>query len=106
LIFTKSKFIEERDGKLYSRVSGLRWFTNLYVRKYEEDIILWKNYSPEEHPKYDNYDAIEVNKTANIPKDYDGIMGVPISFLYKWNPKQFEIIGYVQGNLFRELTEK
>ena len=56
-------------------------------------MVLWKNYTPEEYPKYDNYDAINVDKTANIPCDYDGVMGVPISFLDKFNPEQFEIVG-------------
>jgi len=56
-------------------------------------LILYKQYSPEEYPKYDNYDAINVNKTAEIPCDYEGIMGVPISFLDKYNPGQFEIVG-------------
>ena len=59
---------------------------------------MYKQYSPEEYPKYDNYDAIEVSKTADIPCDYDGIMGVPITFLDKYNPNQFEIIKFRKGN--------
>jgi len=82
------------EGVITRNVIGLcRWFTNLYVKKYEEDMSLYKNYNPEEYPKYDNYDAIEVSKVNEIPKDYDGIMGVPVTFLDKWNPKQFEILG-------------
>jgi len=69
------------------------WFTNLDHKKRHEKLILYKKYSEEEYPKYDNYDAINVNKTADIPDDYDGIMGVPITFLDKYNPEQFEIIG-------------
>lgn len=69
------------------------WFTNLDVKKRHEEIILYKKYLSNEYPKYDNYDAIEVSKVINIPMDYDGIMGVPITFLDKYNPEQFEILG-------------
>ncbi len=69
------------------------WFTNLDHKKRHEELILYKNYTPEEYPKYDNYDAIEVKKTAEIPMNYDGVMGVPITFLDKYNPEQFEILG-------------
>ena len=74
------------------RVSGVVWFTNIEHAKRHEDLILYKKYTPEEYPKYDNYDAIEVGLTAEIPRDYDGVMGVPITFLDKYNPEQFEII--------------
>ena len=69
------------------------WFTNLDIKKRHENIILYKKYSPEEYPKYDNYDAIEVNKIKNIPVERGGVMGVPITFLDKHNPDQFEIVG-------------
>ncbi len=69
------------------------WFTNLDHKKRHEELILYKNYTPEEYPKYDNYDAIEVKKTAEIPMNYNGVMGVPITFLDKYNPEQFEILG-------------
>lgn len=75
------------------RVSGVNWFTNLDINKRHEDLILYKTYTPEEYPKYDNYDAINVNKTADIPMDYAGVMGVPITFLDKYNPEQFEMLG-------------
>ena len=68
------------------------WYTNLEIQKRHEKLILWKTYSEEEYPKYDNFDAIEVSKTEQIPVDYDGIMGVPITFMDKYNPNQFEII--------------
>ena len=74
------------------RVSGVNWFTNLDIPKRHDDLVLYKNYSPEEYPKYDDYDAININKTSDIPQDYDGFMGVPITFLDKYNPEQFEII--------------
>lgn len=73
------------------------WFTNLDHNKRHEPLILYKSYSPEEYPKYDNYNAINVNKVAEIPIDYDGVMGVPITFLDKYNPDQFEIIGCTES---------
>jgi hypothetical protein len=81
------------EGKKYIRVKGVRWFTNLDYKERHEKLILFKTYSPSEYPNYTNYDAIEVSKTADIPCDYDGEMGVPITFLDKYNPDQFEIIG-------------
>ena len=69
------------------------WFTNLETAKRHEGLILYKKYTPEEYPKYENFDAIDVAKTENIPLDYDGLMGVPITFMDKYNPEQFEIIG-------------
>lgn len=80
------------DGIIKARTSSV-WFTNLDVKKRFEELTLYKRYAPDVYPKYDNYDAIEVDKTAEIPKDYDGVMGVPISFLDKYNPNQFEILG-------------
>jgi hypothetical protein len=86
---------DHREGMI--RVSGVVWFTNLDIPKRHEDIILYKKYTPKEYPKYDNYDAIEVAKTADIPMDYDGVMGVPVTFLDKFNPDQFEILGSNRG---------
>ncbi|MBQ6210745.1 MAG: adenine-specific methyltransferase EcoRI family protein [Prevotella sp.] len=83
----------DENGKKYIRVKGVRWFTNLDYKERHEDIILYRKYTPEAYPKYDNYDAIEVGKTDEIPEDYDGVMGVPITFLDKYNPDQFEILG-------------
>jgi hypothetical protein len=87
---------DHREGMI--RVSGVQWFTNLDISKRHEDLILYKKYNPEEYPKYVNYDAIEVSKTTDIPMDYNGAMGVPITFLNKWNPMQFEIIGMAEDN--------
>ena len=75
------------------RVSGVMWYTNIDIQKRHENLILYKSYNPEEYPTYDNYNAIEVSKTAEIPFDYDGVMGVPITFMDKYNPEQFEILG-------------
>lgn len=82
----------DADGNKYIRVKGVRWFTNLDFKERHEDLILYKTYTPEEYPKYDNYDAINVDKTSDIPLDYEDKMGVPITFLDKYNPEQFEII--------------
>ena len=79
------------DGQKVKHIMGC-WFTNMDTTKRHEFLTLYKQYSPEEFPKYDNYDAIEVGKTSDIPYDYDGVMGVPITFLDKYNPEQFEIV--------------
>lgn len=85
------------DGRKYFSMGSIMWYTNLDIKKRHEDLILYKKYSPEEYPKYDNYDAIEVSKYAEIPADYKGVMGVPVTFLNKYNPKQFEILGSNRG---------
>lgn len=84
---------DKKEGMI--RVSGVVWFTNLDINKRHEDLILYKTYvgNESEYPKYENFDAININKTKDIPVDYDGFMGVPITFLDKYNPDQFEIIG-------------
>lgn len=82
---------DHKEGMI--RVSGVTWFTNLDISKRHEDLILYKQYNTEEYPKYENFDAINIDKTKDIPMDYSGFMGVPITFLDKYNPDQFEIIG-------------
>ena len=100
---------EYADG-VYDKDTGLVkfrnccWFTNLDVSKRHEELILYKSYNPIEYPKYDNYDAINVNKVAEIPIDYDGVMGVPITFLQSYNPEQFEIIKFRKGNDEKDLS--
>ena len=88
---TVKEFLQP-DGSI-KRFGNIYWYTNLDHKKRHEKIILWKYYTPEEYPTYDNYDAINVNKVSEIPISYDGIMGVPITYLEKHNPKQFDIIG-------------
>ena len=95
------KFEKEINGRKVMRVSSICWFTNLDHSRRHEDLILYKKYTPEEYPKYDNYDAIEVSKVCEIPKDYDGIMGVPITFLDKYNPSQFEIVGCANNPIIK-----
>jgi len=82
----------DEDGRRFIRVKGVRWFTNLPVKCRSEKIILYKQYSEEEYPKFNKFDVINVDKTAEIPIDYTGVMAVPISFLDKYNPEQFEIV--------------
>ncbi len=84
------------DGVVKGRSQSI-WFTNLDHDKRHEELILYRTYTPEDYPTYDNYDAIEVSKTKDIPMDYAGAMGVPITFLDKWNPNQFEILGSNRG---------
>lgn len=98
-------------GKKYIRVKGVRWFTNLDYQERHEDMVLFHEFSPAKYPAYDNYDAIEVSKTAEIPMDYSDAMGVPITFLDKYNPEQFEILGITdRGNAWglttKEYTDK
>lgn len=89
---TNVKEFLQPDGSI-KKFGNIGWFTNLDVAKRNEKLILRKKYTPEEYPKYDNYDAINVDRVADIPVDYNGVMGVPISIMDKYNPEQFEIIG-------------
>ena len=89
----------DEDGRRFIRVKGVRWFTNLEISRYVETLVLWRSYheNPERYPHYDNYDAIEVSKVCDIPGDYDGVMGVPVTFMDKYNSKQFEILGCTES---------
>jgi hypothetical protein len=89
----------DETGRKFIRVKGVRWFTNMDYKERHEDLILYKNYNLGDYPKFENYDAINVDKTADIPCDYDGVMGVPITFMDKYNPEQFEILGVGIANL-------
>lgn len=88
--------VDENGNRIVS-TNTTCWFTNLDVKKRHDDLILYKTYNPQEFSKYDNYDAIEVSKTADIPVDYEGVMGVPVTFLDKYNPEQFEIVASNRG---------
>lgn len=83
----------EENGIKYRSMGNICWYTNLDIKKRHEDLILYKKYTPEEYPMYDDYNIINVNKVSEIPMDYDGVMGVPITFVDKYNPEQFEILG-------------
>lgn len=88
----KTRFWVDDDGNKWRSMGNIAWYTNLDIQKRHEEIILYKKYTPEEYPEYDNYKAINVDRVAEIPSDYAGAMGVPITFLDKHNPKQFEIL--------------
>lgn len=88
----------DEKGRRFIRVKGVRWFTNLDNNRRHEPIELTRRYDPSEYPQYENYDAIEVARTQNIPLDYEGLMGVPITFLDKYSPDQFEIVMLANGN--------
>ena len=96
---------DRKEGMI--RVSGVHWFTNLDINKRHEDLILHKKYNPDDYPKYDHYDAINVDKTKDIPIDYKGAMGVPLTFLDKYSPEQFEIIdGLNRYSILEGVTEE
>ena len=90
--FERNNTYIDNDGKKYAKFGNICWFTNLDHNKRHEELDLIRSYSPNEYPHYENYDAIEIPKVSDIPYDYPGIMGVPITFLDKYNPEQFEII--------------
>ncbi len=96
----------DSEGKKYIRVKGVRWFTNLDYKERHEDLILYKSYNETEYAKYDNYEAINIDVTKDIPIDYAGAMGVPITFLDKYNPDQFEILGITDRDNISGLKTK
>lgn len=91
-----TRFWIDDTGQKWRSMGNVCWYTNLDHKKRHEKMILYRNYSSEAYPHYDNYDAIEVSKVVDIPCDYDGVMGVPITFMDKYNPEQFEILGLSQ----------
>lgn len=93
----ETRFWQDDNGKKWRSLGNICWYTNLDIKKRHEDLVLFRKYTNEEYLRYINYDAIEVSKTERIPYDYDGIMGVPITFLDKYNPEQFKIIGIGNG---------
>lgn len=100
----KTDFKIDENGQKWRRMGNICFFTNLDIDKRHEDMPLFRNYTPEAYPKYDNYDAINVDRTIDIPCDYDGVMGVPITFLDKYNPEQFEIVAFRKGNDGKDLV--
>jgi hypothetical protein len=94
----------DESGKKIARVSTSCWFTNLEVEKHKQDITLYKKYNSKEYPQYDNYNAINVDKYTDIPYDYKGAIGVPITFIDKYNPAQFEIIRFRKGDDDKDLS--
>lgn len=100
------KYHKIENGKKMVRVATSCWFTNLPVRRHNEKLILYEIYKPEIYPKYENFDAINVDSYTKIPKDYDGYMGVPITFLDKYNPNQFKLLGLGISNSGLEIGVK
>ena len=94
----ETRYWEDENGQKWRSLGNICWFTNLDIRKRHEDLILIRKYNPEDYPKYDNYNAINVDKVTEIPYDYEGVMGVPITFIDKYNPEQFIIEGMAAGN--------
>lgn len=103
----ETRYWQDKTGQKWRSMGNITWFTNLDTKKRHEELEFYKRYTPEEYPHYDNYDAIEVSKTQNIPENYDGVMGVPITFLDKYNPNQFEILGITdRGNEYGLKTKE
>ena len=99
-----TRYWQDETGQKWRSLGNICWYTNLDHNKRHEFIDLVCHYSPENYPMYDNYNGIEVNRTANIPYDYSGTMGVPITFLDKYNPEQFEIIKFRKGDDDKDLS--
>ena len=93
----ETRFWIDENGQKWRSMGNICWFTNLDIKKRHEEFVLFRNYSADKYPRYDNYNAIEVSKVSEIPCDYTGTMGVPITFLDKYNPEQFEILGINAG---------
>lgn len=91
------------NGIKYGKVPAICWYTNLEIDKRNEDLLLYKNYNADEYPSYVNFDGIDINKVSEIPIDFYGMMGVPDSFLDKYNPNQFEIVGLGCGDMAKEI---
>ena len=89
----KTRYWQDETGQKWRSFGNICWFTNLDIDKRHQPLTLWRDYTPEDYPHYDNYDAIEVNRVDNIPCDYFGLMGVPITFMDKYCPEQFAILG-------------
>lgn len=100
----KTRFRIDENGIKYRSLGNICWFTNLDISKRHEDLILYKTYTKDDYDTYDNYNGINVNKVDEIPIDYNGVMGVPITFLHKYNPEQFEIIHFRKGEDGRDLS--
>ena len=108
--YTCARHFSRPDGSMFESARSF-WYTNLDTAKRHEELVLFRTYNPDDYPAYDNYDAIEVSRAVDIPVDYDGAMGVPITFLDKYNPKQFEIMGITDrdnnsGLKTKEYTEE
>jgi len=100
----KTDFKIDENGQKWRRMGNICWFTNVDIEKRHEKMTLFRNYTPEAYPQYDNYDAINVDRTVDIPCDYYDVMGVPITFLSQYNPDQFEIVAFRKGDDGKDLV--
>lgn len=100
----KTDFKIDENGQKWRRMGNICWFTNMDIEKRHENMTLFRNYTPDAYPRYDNYDAINVDRTVDIPCDYYGVMGVPITFLSQYNPDQFEIVAFRKGDDGKDLV--
>jgi hypothetical protein len=98
----KTRYWEEENGQKWRSLGSVCWFTNLDIAKRHENLICYKEFSRKEFPTYDNYNAIEVSKKKEIPVNYTGAMGVPITFMQNYNPNQFEILGMASSAGYSE----
>lgn len=99
-----TRYWQDESGQKWRSFGNICWFTNIDIKKRHEELTLHKKYNSIEYPKYDNYDAINVDKVSDIPYDYKGVMGVPITFLDKYNPDQFDIVAFRKGKDGKDLV--
>lgn len=99
-----TRYWQDESGQKWRSMGNICWFTNIDHKKRHEELILYRTFAPEDYPTYDNYDAINVDKVADIPMDYKGTMGVPITFMDKYCPEQFEIIGQLANTNITEFN--
>lgn len=100
----ETRYRQDETGQKWRSLGNICWYTNLDIAKRHEDLILYKPYNKKDYAYYENYSAINVDKVADIPMDYDGVMGVPVTFLSKYNPEQFEILGQTHsGDISKEV---
>lgn len=99
----ETRFWVDEKGNKWRSMGNIAWYTNLDIKRRHEEMILVRRYGPERYPHYDNYDAIDVDSLENIPCDFPGIMGVPLTFMQRHDPTQFEIIGFGKGQLAKEI---
>lgn len=93
----ETRFWVDESGQKWRSMGNIAWYTNLDLKKRHEDMILVRRYDPERYPHYDNYDAIDVDYLSQIPCDYPGVMGVPLTIMQNHNPDQFKIVGFGKG---------
>lgn len=99
----ETRFWIDESGQKWRSMGNIVWFTNLDIKRRHEPLILFRRYDPERYPHYDNFDAIDVDALEEIPCDYSGIMGVPLTIMHKHDPTQFEIVGFGKGQLAKEI---